>query len=139
VKAWLKALLAPYISEAYRIMRIQHGLPAPPCVLTTLEPTTLAPVTSEVPPLMGSTVGHLALFNQYLQQKGLVVEWRYHAEDGEGSQTTPMWLVQAFLDDRCLAIGRGNKKKIARNEAAKKGLDELGVTIEHAGDMMLQA
>ena len=47
------------------------------------------------------------------------------------SRSTPVWLASAIVDGECLGTGLGNTKKIARNEAAKQGLQKLGVTLDH--------
>lgn len=46
------------------------------------------------------------------------------------SRSTPVWLASAIVDGECLGTGFGNTKKIARNEAAKQGLEKLGVTLD---------
>ena len=67
-------------------------------------------------------MGHLSLFNQYVQQRGLVVEWQYTDSGGECTKTTPIWVVQAVVGGHTLGRGRGSTKKAAKNEAAKEGL-----------------
>ena len=47
-----------------------------------------------------------------------------------GSRSTPVWLASAIVDGECLGTGLGNTKKIARNEAAKQGLEKLGVNLD---------
>ena len=129
VKPWLYALFRPYVVEAYRITRVQHGLsPDPPAQ----EPPS--PRASPPPPFPPAapvrsvpSVGHLSLFNQYLQQHNKVVEWSYADSAGEGSKTTPIWVVRAMVAGECLGRGRGSTKKAAKNEAAKEGLKKLGV------------
>jgi len=113
VKAWLQPLLIPYLLEAYKIVRSQHGLPpvAPPSP-SALSPTTSlhslssqnnnstpdTPSSSSEPsprstspsplsldvPEGHVTVGHLALFNQYLQKTNREIEWVYSDGDGYG-------------------------------------------------------
>ena len=110
-------------------MRIEHGLsPDPPAQ----EPPS--PRASPPPPFPPAapvrsvpSVGHLSLFNQYLQQHNKVVEWSYADSAGEGSKTTPIWVVRAMVAGECLGRGRGSTKKAAKNEAAKEGLKKLGV------------
>ena len=88
---WIYALFRPYVQEAYRIVRVQHGLPptADYPVLTSATPnwTQPPPVGATIqssprsstntsdeepsPPLRGyghQATGHLAQLNQRLQQ-----------------------------------------------------------------------
>lgn len=128
VKAWLHPLFRPYIVEAYRVVRIEHGLspdpePQPPRLLRAGDSPSSAP--SRLSP----SIGHLSLFNQYLQQKNMVVEWVYTDSAGEGTKTTPIWIVRAMVDEQCFGRGRGNTKKAAKNEAAKEGLRKMGVYV----------
>jgi len=80
---------------------------------------------------ISSTIGHLALFNQHLQKQQHLVEWIYGdgPGEGEGRNSTPMWTVRVFVGGELYGYGRGNTKKVARNEAAKQGLEKLGVVI----------
>lgn len=125
VQVWLHELFRPYIVEAYRIMRVQHGLsPDPPACTPRRDsapPTSPAGPSRNVP-----SVGHLSLFNQYLQQKSQAVEWVYADSEGEGTKTTPIWVVRAMVNGECLGRGRGSTKKAAKNEAAKEGLKAMG-------------
>jgi len=72
------------------------------------------------------SIGPLSLFNQHLQQKSKSIEWIYSDSAGEGTKTTPIWVVRAMVDGQCLGRGRGTTKKVAKNEAAKEGLKKLG-------------
>jgi ribonuclease-3 len=47
----------------------------------------------------------------------------------KGSKSTPMWCARVIVDGELVGAGRGNTKKIARNEAAKQGLEKLGVSL----------
>lgn len=100
-----------------------------------------------------TTIGHLALFNQHVQKSNLPVEWVYLQSDpsidpsiqlaagAQGSQqlispnmirgmkTTPIWSVQVLVDGQCLGMGKGGTKKVARNEAAKRGLRNMGIYV----------
>ena len=49
----------------------------------------------------------------------------------KGSKSTPVWIARVFVEGKLFGAGRGNTKKIARNEAAKQGLEKLGVTLDH--------
>ena len=81
------------------------------------------------PPRVPGNVGHLSLFNQYMQQQCKSIEWVYADSAGEGTKTTPIWVVRAMVEDECLGRGRGSTKKAARNEAAKEGLVRLGIYV----------
>ena len=164
-KEWLNPLFRPYLAEAYRIVRVQHGLsPEPEPVYPTLRtiyrhvsltPPLSGPSRTATPDLAGvlaggpggvqglpaqswsippppripGNVGHLSLFNQYMQQQGKCVEWVYLDSEGEGTKTTPIWVVRAMVEGECLGRGRGSTKKAARNEAAKEGLLALGIYV----------
>lgn len=79
---------------------------------------------------MSTTIGHLALFNQQVQKANRAVEWVYSdGAEGEGTKTTPVWVVKVFVDGQCLGRGKGGTKKGARNEAAKEGLVGLGIYV----------
>ena len=123
VKNWLHPLLHPFIQQAYRTMRVQHGLspdPPPPSPRASPPAHPATPPSRSVP-----SVGHLSLFNQCLQQNNKTVEWVYTDSAGEGSKTTPIWVVRAMVDGECLGRGRGSTKKAAKNEAAKQGLKAM--------------
>ncbi|KAJ6615642.1 ribonuclease III domain-containing protein [Mycena sp. CBHHK59/15] len=149
VQPWLRALFVPYAAAAYAVVRAEHGLP--PASLNTDtgngdRDTGLAtPAPSPTP-----TAGHLALFNQRLQQGARRVEWVYADQDPfgaggtcddaaahartsphprAGSKTTPVWCAEVLVDGEPLGRGCGNTKKAARNEAAKEGLVRLGVVV----------
>lgn len=92
-----------------------------------------------------ATIGHLALFNQHLQKANKQVEWIYSnggdPPDGyrdmglspdlaiQGTKTTPVWYVKVMVDGEFHGRGRANTKKAARNEAAKEGLQKLGIVV----------
>jgi len=84
--------------------------------------------SSNPPPKFSTTIGHLALFNQHLQQESKPIEWVYSDSTGEGTKTTPVWVVRAMVDGKCVGRGRGNTKKAAKNEAAKEGLVKMEVS-----------
>lgn len=46
-----------------------------------------------------------------------------------GNKSTPVWIARVIVDGELFGAGRGNTKKIARNEAAKRGLEKLGVAL----------
>ncbi|OSX59353.1 hypothetical protein POSPLADRAFT_1048690 [Postia placenta MAD-698-R-SB12] len=126
IKPWLCPLFRPYIAEAYRHVRVQHGLspdPTPPA--TPLSPGGGRPAPSH----SSATIGHLSLFNQHLQQQGKTIEWVWRDSEGQGTRTTPIWVVQAIVGEDCVGRGRGSTKKAAKNEAAKEGLARLGINV----------
>ena len=164
IKSWLHPLFRPYLAEAYRIVRVQHGLPPEPepvypTLRTIYRHVSLSPLLSgsgsdssgtvtpdpvqggvgggvpvqswsiPPPPRIPGNVGHLSLFNQHMQQQGKFVEWVYVDSEGEGTKTTPIWVVRAMCEGECLGRGRGSTKKAARNEAAKEGLLHLGIYV----------
>ncbi|KAL5527482.1 hypothetical protein ACEPAG_6273 [Sanghuangporus baumii] len=141
VRNWLTALFLLYVKEAYRICRNQHGLPSPPpspflpheqydqspgaesdAALPDYESTeTSASIQS-----MNS--GHLQLFNQYMQQKHMRLEWSFEEVKDVGTRATPIWAVHAIVNGRQVSVGRGNTKKVAQNEAAREALVQLRIT-----------
>jgi ribonuclease III len=145
VKQWLYPLFRPYAKAAYLIVRQQHGLP----VLPTPAPSPRStPITeSDAADLgttatMTTTTGHLALFNQHLQKSNRLVEWIYSdplkegnsdlnmsPEITRGMKTTPVWYVKVMVDGEFYGKGRGSNKKAARNEAAKVGLEKMGIFV----------
>jgi len=157
VKAWIEPLFSPYALSAYQIVRKQHGLPAlPPSFIGGATSTNKLPGNDFPTPshiCMGSseqfnttTIGHLALFNQVLQKANRQVEWIYSngedpSENGyadmglspdltiKGTKATPVWYVKVMVDGVFHGRGRANTKKAARNEAAKEGLQKLGITV----------
>jgi ribonuclease III len=124
--------LKPRIVEAYRVVRVQHGLSPDPTPVSTQAMVMTGPgypgSSSRATPT-ATTAGHLSLFNQYLQQRNKAVEWEYSGSAGQGTKTTPIWVVQAIVDNECLGRGRGSTKKAAKNEAAKEGLSNMGVYV----------
>ena len=105
VRLWLRRLLLPDAHVAYRIIRGEYGLPpsdgAAPTkrviplgqrsANTPLDPSRAA-WFSPPPGQYSTNVGHLALFNQSMQQRSKSVEWVYSGSVGEGSKTTPVWV-----------------------------------------------
>ncbi|KAF9266277.1 ribonuclease III [Marasmius fiardii PR-910] len=92
--------------------------------------------------------GYLALFNQIVAKKSLPLEWIFikqrlatqGAERNNGGpsqgfslhetfQSTPIWIAKAMVNGKCYGEGSGRTKQAAKNEAAKKGLEELGTPI----------
>ncbi|CCL98251.1 uncharacterized protein FIBRA_00245 [Fibroporia radiculosa] len=133
IKSWLCPLFRPYLVEAYRHVRMQYGLspdpdPAPPPITigsSLSSSSALRPPPSHMP----ASIGHLSLFNQHLQQQNMCIEWVWAGSEGQGSRTTPIWVVQAMVGDECFGQGRGSTKKAAKNEAAKEGLQKMGIYV----------
>ena len=126
VKDWLCPLFRPYIIEAYSQVRIQHCLPP------EVDVPPVFPTLNASPPMSSryaANMGHLSLFNQQLQQQGKHIEWVFSDSAGQGTRTTPIWVVRAMVDERCIGSGRGSTKKAAKNEAAKEGLRNMGIIV----------
>ncbi|KAF5393159.1 hypothetical protein D9757_001175 [Collybiopsis confluens] len=152
VQQWLVRLLRPYALAAYRIVRTQHGLSPDP------EPVPSNPLEEQRSPprspygyvnsdMTMTTVGHLSLFNQHIQKENRRVEWQYTPTNPaidpsalgdeqlispgllRNMKATPIWFVKVIVDGELLGQGKGGTKKIARNEAAKRGLERLGVEV----------
>ncbi|KAI0320662.1 ribonuclease III domain-containing protein [Amylostereum chailletii] len=131
VQVWLRALFRPYIDEAYRIVRYQHGLGPTDHNYSQIgmQPAPTPPPSPPSHALSMSIGGHLGLFNQRLQQENRTVEWTFVDSAGEGTKATPVWVARAFIDGVEWGHGRGSTKKAAKNEAAKLGLQRLGVDV----------
>ena len=135
MQAWLDRLFTPYVREAYRIVREQHGLD-PVGANNELAAKTTATQTPPTPPpesrraptngSTAATLGHLGLFNQRLQQFNKPIEWVFDDTITESSKATPFWAARALIDGDCWGFGRGSTKKAAKNEAAKQGLKRMG-------------
>ncbi|THH23184.1 hypothetical protein EUX98_g7997 [Antrodiella citrinella] len=143
VQSWLYPLFRPYIDQAYRCIRVQHGLPEEPVPIAAAFNHSLTPALDQLhppgtwstpaPARMAPSTGHLSLFNQHIQQERKSIEWVYTDSAKEGSKTTPIWVVKAMLQGQCLGRGKGSTKKAAKNEAAKEGLRALGVAVPQPG------
>lgn len=125
-------MMKPLIARAYNEVREEHGL-----ALKTEEGESSLKGKgqqqkidsySAPPNIQTSVAGHLSLFNQHCQQKGLNVDWRY-CDVPSGTKSTPIWTVEAMINGEFAASGQGHTKKTARNEAAKKALRYLGVAL----------
>ena len=113
-------------------MREQHGLP-PLGACNELQAVTGAGPMPPTPPpefridrMITTTLGHLGLFNQRLQQQSKSIEWSFDDTVTESNRATPVWSAKALIDGVCWGYGRGNTKKAAKNEAAKQGLRRMG-------------
>lgn len=155
VGAWIEPLFGPYALAAYQIVRRQHGLPPmPPSFMGGAtrppfsHPSAPSQIFTDTSELYNTspTIGHLALFNQKLQKANRHIEWIYsnggdvpgneYADMGlssdlaiKGTKITPVWYVKVMVDGEFHGRGRANTKKAARNEAAKEGLQKLGIVV----------
>ena len=141
---WIYALFRPYVQEAYRVVRVQHGLPPtadypvlmsatpnwtqPPPVGATIQssPGSSTNTSDEEPsPSLRSygrqATGHLALLNQRLQQSRKIVEWKYYKEPGPGTRTTPRWKATCSLDKRSSRKGRACLRKPRKTQLQGRG------------------
>jgi hypothetical protein len=127
----LDKLFTPYVREAYRIVREQHGL-SPVGFNNELDAAIGGHAPPTPPPesrrafTNSATLGHLGLFNQRLQQHSKPIEWVFDDTVTESSNATPFWVAKALVDGECWGVGHGNNKKAAKNEAAKQGLRRMG-------------
>lgn len=138
VRKWLYALFLPYVKEAYRVCRNQHGLPSPPpspfLPHSQYDPSTASSALPDYEPTETSAAiqsmngGHLQLFNQYSQQNHVKVKWRFEEVKDVGTKVTPIWAVHAIMNGQQISVGRGNTKKAAQNEAAREALIQLGIS-----------
>ena len=140
---WIYALFRPYVQEAYRIVRVQHGLPPtadypvlmsatpnwtqPPPVGATIQssPGSSTNTSDEEPspPLRSyghQATRHLALLNQRLQQSRLIVEWKYSKESGPGTRTTP-GKPHAVLTTRSSHKGQARLRKPRKTQLQGRG------------------
>jgi len=117
VKVWLDQLFTPYVHEAYRIVREQHGQPAG---------FNNVPDAREVPtpPRPQVSTNYLGQFNMNLQQGNRRVEWKF--DDTVIENNVPLWTVKLVVDGDRWGYGRGSTKRAAKNEAAKQGLKRMG-------------
>ena len=128
VEKWLKLLFKPYVTKAYIHVRTQHkgsrnsnGQTSTPAHHDSHH----HPRASGTP----TTMNHLALFNQQLQNMRRDVEWVYSNRVAEETITTPVWAVRVKVDGEVFGRGRGDTKKAAQNEAAKEGLIRMGIVV----------
>jgi hypothetical protein len=68
--------------------------------------------------------GHLPLLNQVLQHAKRWIDWEYK-EDPKAPSTTPIWESFGRMSDVEVCKGRGNTKKLAKNDAARRLVTEL--------------
>ena len=68
--------------------------------------------------------GHLSLLNQILQHARKNMDWDF-IMDPSSPTTTPVWDAKGKLSNVVIAEGRGNTKKLAKNDGAKKLVMDL--------------
>jgi ribonuclease III len=157
VRTWLSPLLKPYIIEAYTRIRTQHGLKVGstvgPVVSASSAEHTSTPHTSTISmaseTIVATTLsedladvapaGYLQLFNQHTKQRNIIVEWTHDmsygpAQDGAslnspGAVPTPIWTARAVVGMKAIGQGVGRTKKIAKEVAARRALQALGVEV----------
>jgi len=130
VQTWLRALFRPYVQEAYKKVKEQHRIPQ----LAATSPPIAGASGPYLEYLQNQTqyIGHLAFFNQIMQKRRQFTEWIWDSETSDSAKATPMWAVRAVVDGHTIALGRGNTKKAAANEAAREGLARLGIVFDSA-------
>jgi len=69
------------------------------------------------PPLIPE--GHLSLLNQILQHARRNMDWDF-VMDPSSPTTTPVWDAEGKLSNVIIAEGRGNTKKLAKNDGARR-------------------
>jgi len=117
VKVWLDQLFTPYVHEAYRSVREQHGLHA------GFNNGPDAARAAHTPPKPQVSTSYLGQFNMCLQQYNRRVEWKF--DDTVIENNVPLWTVKLVVDDDHWGYGRGSTKKAAQNEAAEQGLKRM--------------
>jgi ribonuclease-3 len=120
--------MRPFVRDGYAKIREEYGQFTPPTPVSAgfdKQTDSSRSVSSQSSEVVG---GHLALFNQHCQRNGQRVEWKY-CDIPEGSRNTPVWTVETYVNDRCVARGKGSTKKLARMDAAREGLRFLGVVV----------
>jgi hypothetical protein len=68
--------------------------------------------------------GHLPLLNQVLQHAKRWIDWDYQL-DPKAPSTTPIWDASGKMSGVLVCEGRGNTKKLAKNDAARRLVGEL--------------
>ncbi|KAF7354579.1 Ribonuclease III [Mycena sanguinolenta] len=155
MKPQLDALFRPYCPSAYELVRESYRID-PSKQLHTASVSPSQPIhPSQSPPSPSSadsSVNHLALFNESVQQGNWRVEWVYSDHPsaatgldaggsnrivtsqespprGSKANSMPVWSVEVRIDGECFGRGEGNTKKAARNQAAKEALSRLGAVV----------
>ena len=98
--------------------------------------TPLLPTASPSSTLPSSLIpeGHLSLLNQILQHARRNMDWDF-TMDPSSPTTTPVWDAQGKLNNVIIAEGRGNTKKLAKNDGAKRLVVELQEGLSRARRM----
>lgn len=93
----------------------------------------LAPAASPsgIPPPSLIPEGHLSLLNQILQHARKNMDWDF-VMDPSSPTTTPAWDAKGKLGGVVITEGRGNTKKLAKNDGARILVMELqGALVKH--------
>lgn len=72
----------------------------------------------------GAAEGHLPLLNQVIQHAKRWIDWDWKPAPNS-SPTTPIWDAVGTMSKVKIAEGRGNTKKLAKNDAARRLIGEL--------------
>lgn len=135
VKDWLTKVLEPYFKEAVDVIKEEHLLTRRSPPPNGDGPFEDGEVPNDFPRATspgsdnGSTVdpGTLSYFNQWCQQKGKKVDWKF--TDAHGTKATPLWKVEAWMGNEKVGEGLATGKKSAKVFAAKKAMDKLGIVV----------
>lgn len=137
--------IAPQVLQVNRMMPMTPDS-LPPGSLHTgrgsdLPPDSLAP-PSYTPPLRSTppqqfapsqmAEGHLPLLNQVLQHAKRWIDWDYQL-DPKSPPTTPTWDASGKMSGVLVCQGRGNTKKLAKNDAARRLVGELQARLGRSG------
>ncbi|KIM21941.1 hypothetical protein M408DRAFT_12297 [Serendipita vermifera MAFF 305830] len=76
--------------------------------------------------------GHLPLLNQVLQHAKRWIDWDYEL-DPKSPSTTPIWDASGKMSGVEVCTGRGNTKKLAKNDAARELVGELQARLGRSG------
>ena len=120
VKVWLDQLFTPYVHEAYRIVREEHGTQQLALTTGRVQPVRLTRPRLPKVPTNSATVSHLTQFNACLQPYYKRIEWKF--DDTVIENNIPLWVVKLFVDGDRWGRGSGSSKREAKNEAARQGL-----------------
>lgn len=99
---------------------------APPSYSPPMQPTS-----PQFSPSM-TAEGHLPLLNQVLQNAKRWIDWDYQL-DPKSPTTTPIWDSSGNMSGVLVCKGRGNTKKLAKNDAARTLVSELQDRLGHNG------
>jgi hypothetical protein len=92
-----------------------------------LTPSSLSSESRQFTPSQ-TAEGHLPLLNQITQHSRRYIDWDYR-QDPDAPVATPIWDVTGRLSGVEICQGRGNQKKLAKNDAAKQLIETLQVRL----------